>query len=80
MGLLHNNVTVVIVGPQGCGKSTNAQKLADAYCCNKVVDGWTWGQPLTRGALHLTNQQSFSATANLNAIVLNYADAIKAIN
>ena len=32
--------TVLIHGPQGCGKTRNAQALAEHFGCSKVVDDW----------------------------------------
>jgi hypothetical protein len=31
--------TVVLIGPQGCGKSTHAQAFAQAFGCTHVIDG-----------------------------------------
>lgn len=48
--------TVVFSAPQGWGKTRNAQQLRREFGCSKVVDGWDpWSDPITRGALHLTN-------------------------
>jgi len=46
---------VIVYGPQACGKTTNAQALAQAYGCTSVVDDWTPGEPIPAGALALTN-------------------------
>lgn len=48
---------VIIVGPGGCGKTHHSQRLADVYGCKIVVDGWTKGDRLTLGALHLTSER-----------------------
>lgn len=32
-------LTVVLIGPQGCGKSTHAQAFARAFGCTHVIDG-----------------------------------------
>lgn len=47
--------TVVVKGPQGCGKTFHAQRLAEKFGCVGVVDEWRPGVELTPEHLHLTN-------------------------
>lgn len=47
---------VIVTGPQGCGKTLHASTLAAHLGCGHVVDGWTPGDGLVPGALHLTNE------------------------
>jgi MoxR-like ATPase len=47
--------TVILCGPQGSGKTMMAQQTAAKYGCAQVVDGWDEKQPLTPGAMHITN-------------------------
>jgi hypothetical protein len=47
--------TVILSLPQGSGKSLQAPQLAYVFGCTSVVDEWHPGQPITPGALHLTN-------------------------
>lgn len=42
--------------PQGYGKTSMAQALADMLGCIAVVDEWTPQDTLTLGALHLTSE------------------------
>ena len=65
-------MSVVIYGPQGCGKTTNATALAAVYGKQRIVDDWTPGLALPRDALCLTNIQNvtwaidfFNAMAHL---------------
>ena len=51
------NITTVIYGPAGCGKTQNAATLRDYFKCSGVVDGWTPDQEITPDHLHLTNQR-----------------------
>lgn len=47
--------SVVIHGPQGCGKSMNAQRLARKLGLKTVVDDFDWSQPIPPvGTLLLT--------------------------
>lgn len=46
---------VFVFGPAACGKTRNSQRLADDYGCKRIVDGWSKGDRLTNGALHLSN-------------------------
>jgi len=56
MGII-KGVTTVVYGPQGCGKTTHAEALAEFLGCARVVDGdWYSGASLTPGALHLTSE------------------------
>lgn len=48
--------TVIIYGPQGCGKTHNAEALAAHFKAIGVIDDWAPDRPLTPHALHLTNQ------------------------
>lgn len=31
-------MSIIVYGPQGCGKSINAETLRDYFCCAEVVD------------------------------------------
>jgi len=48
--------TVIVVGPQGCGKTRNAQALVQRLGCRGIVDDWVPGVALVPGALHLTHE------------------------
>jgi hypothetical protein len=54
---LTNGKSWLVHGPEGCGKTRNAQAIADALGLTQIVDNWLPGQPvpLTK-ALVLTNQ------------------------
>lgn len=55
MGIV-KGVTTVVYGPQGCGKTTHAEALAEFLGCARVIDGLQFsGASLTPGALHLTS-------------------------
>lgn len=48
--------SVVVTGPQGCGKTFNADKLKAKYGLKKVVDGWEVNSfAEASGVLYLTN-------------------------
>lgn len=49
--------TVVLSGPQGCGKTRHAAELMRLLGSDRVIDDWWPGQPLVPGALHLTHAQ-----------------------
>ena len=42
--------TVLIHGPQGCGKIRNAQALAAHFGCSQVVDDWNGRWPWRSGS------------------------------
>lgn len=46
----------VVYGPQGCGKSNNAEKIRDGLGLQRIVDDWFPGHsPLRPSTLHLTS-------------------------
>lgn len=56
--------TVVIHGPQGCGKTRNAQALAAHFGCSRIVDDWN-GQSKIEGSLVLINSMVFRIKASV---------------
>ncbi len=49
----HN--TVIVYGPQGCGKTQNSAQIKKQFNCGLVIDGWDAATDvLVTGALHLT--------------------------
>lgn len=51
-------MTVIIHGPQGCGKTTHAKALAAHFGCSYIVDNWNGEWPVPEGALVLSNINS----------------------
>lgn len=47
--------TVVVYGPEGCGKTLHAADIAAHFGLNEVFDGWTPFDSIKPGALMLTN-------------------------
>ena len=47
--------TVIVYGPQGCGKTSSADALKKRFGCHRVIDEWDGKTPLPEGALALTN-------------------------
>lgn len=48
---------VVVYGPQGCGKSTQAGSLMMRYGCQRVQEEWDGVSPIHAYTLVLTNLQ-----------------------
>lgn len=48
-------MSIVITGPQGCGKSTNKEELAMHFGMKQVIDGWQPGDHLPETAVAFTN-------------------------
>ncbi len=47
--------SLIVIGPQGCGKTTHAETILKKFGLSKVVDGWTVGDPIRfRETLYLT--------------------------
>lgn len=54
---LTNGKSWLVYGPEGCGKTTNAQAIADALGLTEIVDGWLPGDPVPpRKALLLSTE------------------------
>lgn len=45
---------VIVIAPQGAGKSTNALALMRMFGCTSIVDDWDGRKALPHGALALT--------------------------
>lgn len=50
-----NGMATVISGPMGCGKTTNAKRIAKAYGLHATIDDWDGEGVPHRGSLYLTN-------------------------
>jgi hypothetical protein len=62
---------LIVVGPQGCGKTQLAGQMLDFFGCTKLLDSWE-GEPLPDGALALTN--SFQ-NVPVNERILSFTEA-----
>lgn len=51
-------ITVIVYGPQGSGKTTNAEPLRKHFGCSRVVDDWHYGDLICEGDLILTNDDA----------------------
>lgn len=49
--------TVIVVGPQGCGKSVQAAQLQKHFGVGRVDNEWYPGEPVRPDTLHLTCEQ-----------------------
>jgi hypothetical protein len=75
---MKDNLSVIIHGPQGCGKSTNSQRLAELFGLKTVVDDWTPGSKVSsRGVLYLTSERLGRHTG---AVVIDYESALRRMN
>lgn len=48
---------VIVCGPQGCGKTTNRERIREYFGMAEILDDGEWqpGQPVPENALVLTN-------------------------
>ncbi len=56
--------TIIIYGPQGCGKTRNAQVIAKHFKLSKIVEGWNGVDELEDGTLALTNVPNIAGAIN----------------
>lgn len=47
-------MSVIVYGPPGCGKTTNAEVITDHFGLSSWIDGWIPGMPMPENALLLT--------------------------
>ncbi len=55
-------MSIIVHGPQGCGKSKNAQAIATHFGCVSIVEEWDGRFPLPQNTLVLTNAAPASLT------------------
>lgn len=63
-------IAVIVYGPQGCGKSTNAEAMRRHFGVARVVDGYAPGDELPGDTLALTNVPGVAGA-------LDYADVMR---
>jgi hypothetical protein len=51
----HGTMSVVVYGPQGCGKTQSAPELRQRFGSKRIVDPWDGRSPLSPGDLALTH-------------------------
>ncbi|MCP5197012.1 MAG: hypothetical protein H6974_09535 [Gammaproteobacteria bacterium] len=52
---MKRNQPIIIYGPQGCGKTQHAEQFRELFHTQRVIDDWSWGDPLLEGDMALTN-------------------------
>lgn len=71
--------SIIVYGPQGCGKTRNGAALAKAYGFDRVVELEDWpfrGKPPREGALLLSCRE-LASLAEYNLQLVSYATAAK---
>jgi hypothetical protein len=74
--------SVIVYGPQGCGKSTHAEAMKLHFCLKQVLDGWSFSEPIPEtDTLILTNETGVAERlpSEASAYVYRYEDVMKAI-
>lgn len=67
------NRAVVVVAPEGAGKTKNASRIATALGCSRIVDDWNGKQPLQPGELALTNMPRDQVSGDYRVLGLDEA-------
>lgn len=68
------NQSVIVYGPQGCGKTTNAHALAKHFGLHKIVDDGRQLLTEPTGSLYLTNDRPLLA---YGCRVISFHDAME---
>ena len=66
-------MSIIIFGPQGCGKTRNVAELAAHFGMTRVVEDWTPGDALPDDALALTNFPGVEG-------VIDFEEAMRLLN
>ncbi len=70
---------VIVVGPQGSGKTRNAKAFMRAFGCSRLVDEWDGVVGLRDGDLALTNLELFQVRPRYQVLTVEQAlEQIKA--
>ncbi|MDI3489602.1 MAG: hypothetical protein PWP11_879 [Thauera sp.] len=67
--------TVIVYGPQACGKTRNGEALKRHFGCNRIVDDWNGRAALRDGDLALTN--AFIERKPNGARLVSFDDAMR---
>jgi len=78
--------TTIVSGPQGIGKTVNAERIMRAYGMTGIVDDWTPGDAIVPGKLHLTytpvdkmDRAKMESIAGMLLRVTNYEVAMQMV-
>lgn len=73
--------TVIVYGPQGCGKTRNADKLRRAFGLDSVItDAKPGDNPPGTGALVLTNSPDVHLIADGSIAAIDYDSAMRFVH
>lgn len=70
------NKPIIIVAPQGAGKTTHAQLLKEVFGCLRIVDGWDGMSKLLPGDLALTSEMPAAPQPRAEVMTLDAALAM----
>ena len=70
--------TIIIYGPQGCGKTRHMKDFCELYGCAAWTDDWLPGDPLVPGLLHLTFEVP-SGLSDRDVQIISFDEAMKAL-
>ena len=62
-------MSIVVYGPQGCGKTRNKTALQAHFGMGQVIDDWKPGDPLPENTLALTNVPGVAGAIEYSDVV-----------
>jgi SpoVK/Ycf46/Vps4 family AAA+-type ATPase len=68
--------TIILHGAQGAGKSLVAAAVARRLGCTSLIDGWDGKQPVSEGALVVTNLPVDDLRVPLGVSTLGFHQAL----
>lgn len=66
-------MSIIVYGPPGCGKTTNAEKLRQYFCCETVVDADFDPYPISHHQVMEFLKGSILFLTNIDPKINNYA-------
>ena len=68
--------TIIVSGPQGCGKTTVSASLARRLGCTEIVDDWDGRSRLPVNSLALTSEPISSLSRYNQARTISFHEAL----
>jgi hypothetical protein len=64
----YNDGSIILYGPQGCGKTKNAEAIAKKLGLQGIIDNWIPGKAMGVNTLHLTNVPGVPGALSYRAV------------
>lgn len=69
--------SLVVYGPQGCGKSRNSIAIANAFGLRKILDNWTRGDEIPKHDTLILTSDDLDSAPKLKVNAISFREAMK---